>query len=171
MEKFDLNDFDEIYKIMEQSFPKDEFRPKDKQLSLLKDERYSIFGVREGGKIISFAAIWMLDGAVFIEHLATLSKRRGEGIGSNMLRDISVMFPLPICLEVEPPQDEMTRRRIEFYRRCAMHLNEYPYIQPALAKDRSPVPLLIMTSGSEINEATFKKLKADIYKHVYKIES
>ncbi|MBR7146301.1 MAG: GNAT family N-acetyltransferase, partial [Oscillospiraceae bacterium] len=42
---------------------------------------------------------------------------RGSGIGSELLDELIGTLPHPICLEVEPPETEIAKRRIAFYER------------------------------------------------------
>ena len=169
LEQFCIKDFDEIYKIMENSFPLTEFRPKKEQLALFDDNRYHILGIRRNGKIISFAAVWHFDEFLFIEHLATMPKYRNQGLGKNILCELIQNDNGIVCLEVEPPIDELTNRRVAFYERCGMCFNSYPYIQPSITKGRSPVSLFIMTSHHTIDELEFNHIKNLLYKNVYKI--
>ena len=162
-------DFDEIFKILEDSFPLDEFRTKEEQLSLFSDSHYSVLGVCRDGKIVSIAAIWDFKDFLFVEHLATLREYRNCGIGKTVLSEIIKNAKKLVCLEVEPPIDELSCRRVEFYQRCGMHFNSYPYIQPSISKGRSPVPLFIMTSNHTIDELEFNHIKNLLYKNVYKI--
>lgn len=46
LEKLDRSDFEEVYRIMEQSFPADERRKKEGQQKLLDEEKYELLGVR-----------------------------------------------------------------------------------------------------------------------------
>ena len=38
----------------------------------------------------------------------------------------------PMVLEVELPEDALTRRRIGFYERHGLVFNSYPYLQPPM---------------------------------------
>lgn len=44
LEKLDRSDFEEVYRIMEQSFPADERRKKEGQQKLLDEEKYELLG-------------------------------------------------------------------------------------------------------------------------------
>ena len=68
---------------------------------------------------------------------------------------------------MEPPEDELKSRRIEFYRRNGFYLNDYAYTQPPLSKGKKPLSLKIMTSHESVDEAHFNKIKALLYKYVY----
>ena len=85
-----------------------------------------------------------------------------------MLQELVRKYQKQICLEVELPEDELTRRRIGFYERNGFVFNEYPYIQPPISKGKSPVPLRIMTYGSAITQDTFEEMKRVLYQRVYK---
>ncbi|MCI8448180.1 MAG: hypothetical protein HFH30_07230, partial [Eubacterium sp.] len=72
-----------------------------------------------------------------------------------------------ICLEVELPENDLAKRRIRFYERNGFFLNQYPYVQPSISKGRSPIPLLIMTSGQPVSEKIFQEIKSTLYEYVY----
>lgn len=149
---------------MEQSFPKEEYRPYAAQRALLDRPEYAIYGMKEGSSIVGFAAVWELEDWLFLEHLAVDPECRNKGIGGQLL---GFFTGKRCCLEVEPPVTELTHRRVGFYERNGFFLNDYPYVQPSLGEGRSPVPLSIMTSGSAISPEEFAKLKSLLYTRVY----
>lgn len=169
MDRAFLEDFDKIYKIMCDSFPDTEIRSYEGQKALFEKDAYRVFCTRENGEIVSIAAIWQFDDFTFVEHLATTPNLRGKGIGASILREIIKTSPNIVCLEVEPPENELTRRRIGFYERNGMNLNSYPYIQPSLGEGRDAIPLLIMTSGAKIDTPTYNIIKSTLYKEVYNV--
>ena len=168
IERLYTNDFEKIYEIMKESFPPTEFRPYNEQLVLFDDSHYSVWGIKNSDKIISIAAIWEFDEIVFIEHLATSKQHRGNGVGASLLKGIVNSSNKIVCLEVEPPVDNLTRRRVAFYERNGFCFNSYPYIQPSITKGQTPIPLFIMTSKSKIDKQEFEKIKEILYKNVYK---
>ena len=171
IEQIYFNDFDKIYEIMEKSFPLTEFRPKNEQAKLFENKYYKIIGIKEDGIPISFAALWCFKDFTFIEHLATIPESRNEGLGKKILQEIVSNENNIVCLEVEPPIDELTHRRIAFYERNGLFFNSYPYIQPSISKGRDPIPLFIMTSNNTISHLEFEKIKNTLYKEVYKVTS
>lgn len=165
----DNKDFDKVFNIMEKSFPDDEFRPYDEQKALLEIDEYKIYTWSIDDNICGFIALWEFHNILYIEHFAVDPEFRGCGIGSKILSEISALTKKQICLEVEPPNDEITTRRVEFYKRNGFFLNEYPYIQPAISKGKRPVPLMIMTYGKKITKMKFNDIKFVLYTNVYKI--
>ena len=88
------------------------------------------------------------EGAVYIEHFATLPRLRGSGIGSAALRRlIADVGQRPILLEVEMPDDEISRRRIGFYRREGFGLLDIDYIQPPYRRGGTGVEMRLMLRG------------------------
>ena len=164
IEKLEIKDFDTVYDLMERSFPKEEYRPYPAQRALLGDPAYSIYVAREGHRIVGFAAVWELETILFLEHLAVEPDCRNGGIGTKILQYFANKRT---CLEVEPPESSLTRRRIGFYERNGFLLNDYPYMQPSLGRGRNPVPLYIMTSGGTVTPEEFARVKKLLYSWVY----
>ena len=163
LQRINETDFPEIYRIMQASFSGDEYRPYDEQLALFEEPEYRIYYMPAG-----FLAVWEFESFIYIEHFAVDPALRNSGTGSAMLKELVKQYQKLICLEVELPEDELTRRRIGFYERNGFVFNEYPYIQPPISKGKSPVPLRIMTYGEAITRETFEAMKNVLYRSVYK---
>lgn len=167
MQKLELYQFDSVYRLMEQSFPSDERRRYQEQLQLLKNPYYSVYIQENATEIQGFVAVWHFDFFVFLEHFAVNPKFRNFGLGSRILDWMRTTFQTPICLEVEPPETELARRRIGFYERNGFYLNDYPYTQPVLSVGKKEIPLMIMTSDTVVDADTFQQIKDTLYKEVY----
>ena len=164
----DKTEFDTVYEIMEKSFPKEEIRSYEGQQALLKRQEYRLYGDEDPtGNIIGFLAVWELPGILFIEHFAVEPEARNCGLGSRLLKELQERYALPMCLEVELPTDELTKRRIGFYERNGFSFNPYPYEQPSLGEGRDPVPLRLMTTGGRFRKEAFLKVKELLYAVVY----
>ncbi len=164
-------DFDEIYNIMEYSFPADERRGYEGQKALFCDKSYRVYALKNQiGDLIAFITVYEFEKFTFAEHFAVAKEYRNCGIGSEVLSLLKNRVKSPICLEVELPETDMAKRRIEFYKRNGFYYNEYDYIQPAYSKDKSPVPLKIMTTEREITEAEFESMRDVLYSRVYFVE-
>ena len=167
-----LADFEAIARLLEYSFPPTERRTKEDQRALFDTEAsYRVYGIpnEQGAGINGLLAVWELDEIIFLEHFAVDPALRGQGLGSRMLQELVHMTNKPVCLEVEPPETEIARRRIAFYQRNGFFLNEYPYVQPALANGQPPIPLLLMTHGRALTAAEFTKIRDLLYREVYHV--
>ena len=179
LEKLDRSDFEEVYRIMEQSFPADERRKKEGQQKLLDEEKYELLGVRNEGvllafwrhraniKRLAFLAVWEFAEFVFIEHFAVSEKARNSGIGGKMLEELARQKAGKVVLEVELPEDSLKKRRIGFYERHGFTFNEYPYIQPPMGEDRHEIPLRIMSAPEPLSEDEFQSVRTELYESVY----
>lgn len=167
--KISESDFEQVFDIMEKSFPTDEYRPFSEQKALFLKKEYSVYGLKcdENNSLMGFISLWEFNDFIFIEHFAVKRDLRNKGLGEKILSLLKNISHKPYCLEVELPENDLSVRRINFYKRNGFFLNEYPYIQPAISKGKSPVPLMIMTSGKPVNEDEFLKIKDTLYKRVY----
>ncbi len=162
--------FDEVFALMRDSFPVDEYRSYEGQKALLENDLYNISVVNgDDGGVIAFVCFWENDKIAFIEHLAVDKSLRSRGLGGRILEELrAIRRDMTICLEVEPPVTEQAIRRINFYTRNGFFLNEYEYRQPALGEGRQSLRLMIMTSGKKVGEDEFADLKRTLYESFYK---
>ena len=162
-------EFDQIFSLLETSFPVDEYRPYEKQKALLENKSYSIKVVAdpESGLLKAFISLWKFPGLVFVEHFAVDPGSRNQGLGARMTAEIMDSSSEIVCLEAELPETEFARRRIGFYERSGFYANEFRYIQPSYSPGRKPVPLVFLTSGGPVTFEAFSKMRDTIYREVY----
>lgn len=168
-----IEKFEGIYKILEESFPEDEYRSYEGQKELFKNPKYTVHICQDEGMVYSFLATWSFEDFVYGEHMAVSKEVRNRGTGKKMIlaaaedaRKVGKAF----CLEVEPPTEEMAKRRIEFYKRIGFVLNEYPYMQPSLGEGKNPIALMIMSYKEPLTKETFENIRKVLYREVYKVE-
>lgn len=169
LKELEQGKFDEIYEIMEHSFPEDERRTYEEQKELLTNPLYHIYVLQDlnESSIQAFAAVWTFDSILFLEHFAVHPGYRNLGLGAKMLNAIATKLGKMVVLEVEPPDTELAVRRIDFYKRNGFFFHTYPYIQPAMSDGRNAIPLFLMTSGRTISEEEFIKIRELLYEQVY----
>lgn len=160
--------FDEAYKLLEQSFPKSEIRSYREMKKILSYSNYRMIGfLNHNQEICGLLGTWDLGLFMFVEHLAVDPNRRGNGIGSKIMRSFLECVDKPIILEVEDPVDEIKHRRVQFYERLGFTFNPLGYIQPMLQQSRVPVKLKLMSYPKRVGLAKFSILKEKIFKTVY----
>ncbi|MBR4287874.1 MAG: GNAT family N-acetyltransferase [Clostridia bacterium] len=169
MERVLAENFNEVFSIMEESFPINEYRSYKKQMELLSVPEYSLYCKRIDGKIAGFLSFWDLNEVIFIEHFAIKKELRGKGLGKEMLSELFAEKSGPFCLEVELPENEVARRRVAFYERMGLFFYDYPYTQPSMDHGRDPIPLRIMTNIPSLSKERFETLRDLLYKCVYKV--
>ncbi|WP_028595024.1 GNAT family N-acetyltransferase [Paenibacillus assamensis] len=165
-------DFDTIYKIMQDSFPEYERRTYDGQKQLLDDPHYRIISkVNDMNQLIAFMAVWEFSMFCFVEHIAVTPAGRGSGIGGKLMSDYIGESQNPVILEVELPETDLAQRRIGFYERLGLHLNDFGYVQPSLQEGQPDVPLQVMSYPRTLTEDEFSQYRDILYSKVYKIDS
>ncbi len=160
--------FEEYYALMEQAFPANERHTAKGHLAEFDaPEFHSLCYVPDG--LHGFINYWELDGFVYVEHFAVQPELRGQGIGAALMAELrEKVGNVPLVLEAEPPYDgAMAQRRIAFYERMGFRLNPYEYIQPAMSKGESPVPLVIMSLPEALTEMEFIAIRDTMYRVVY----
>ena len=95
-----IQDFDQMYAIMEASFPDDEYRGYEGQRQLFENPEYKVFIHRneETKEIDGFLSAWEFDDILFFEHFAGSSKSPNGGIGLLMLREVLAKVNKMTCL-------------------------------------------------------------------------
>ena len=112
-------DFDQVWKIMEISFPPEERRKREKQRELLEKEEYLLYGVKQGENLLGFLAAWELGDFLFMEHFAISPEARNSGLGHWMLQELQAKGHqkivlggaaqgLPLQNETAPPGEKKT---------------------------------------------------------------
>ena len=170
MVKATVNDFDKIFKIMQGSFPADEYRYREEQLALFDDSAYTVYLKKEGEQIVAFLAVWEFDDFIFLEHFAVDKSYRARGLGSQMLKEVAKQYLKPICLEVELPTTDISKRRVKFYERNGYFFNDYTYYQPPISKGKNAIALRIMSNKSPLSRVEFETVKSTLYTKVYKTD-
>lgn len=161
-------EFDKVFAIMDEAFPPEEFRTYEGQLALLENPYYWLRLERDDqNRLIAFLASWEFEEFRYVEHLAVSRQARGSGIGGSMMQRFLQESVCPVILEVEPPTDDISRRRIGFYQRLGFQLNEFEYMQPPLRKGHGFYPLYVMSYPCSVSMAEFEPMKKTIYREVY----
>ncbi|MFR3187212.1 MAG: GNAT family N-acetyltransferase [Phocaeicola sp.] len=163
---------DSVYPFVEQllhdSFPLAERRDDEAQRDNTDhNPRFTCYFISDDELPVGLITAWNLDGFYYLEHLATTPLIRNRGYGKQIIQQIKDLLPGVIVLEVEHPEDEMSRRRIGFYQRCGFQLCEKEYIQPPYREGGEEVPLFLMYSGTDSIDDAFDTIRQRIYKEVY----
>lgn len=156
--------FNELFKIIKDSFPKSERRTKESFYSLFKGEsRYFAVSLLKNDEVVCFFTIWKLKNFYFGDHFATRADMRNLKLGSLLLKHIKQTLDMPLVIEVEPDENELSHRRIGFYKRHGFVLNDFEYLLPPMMKGCKPLPMKIMSYPKKVE----KEIVYEIYKTVY----
>lgn len=124
----DSERFKQAFALYESAFPYGERRDKDEQARVMKHADYHCNALMEGENFIGILWFWKVGESVFLEHFAVLPPLRNQGYGAKALAQLKQTGSL-VFLEIEPPADELTKRRYGFYRRNGFMMNEHRHTQ------------------------------------------
>jgi RimJ/RimL family protein N-acetyltransferase len=139
-------ELEEIKGIYINSFPANERREFNELEKQLEKSDNQIFQVRLKQITIGFISLWNFDDFVFVEHIAISSSQRGKGYGKMVVQAVMDTTSKPIVLEVEPPVDEDSIRRVRFYSSLGFSILPQVYMQPSYDGVKPSVELKLMTN-------------------------
>lgn len=164
-----------LLELYREAFPPEERRPwsdtEEMGQFMRANPLMHVKTIETNGDFAGFMIYWSLTkNLVYVEHLATLPHLRGNGLGAKLLTSLRTDPDTQILLEVEPPADELTRRRVGFYNRLGLVLHhDLAYTQPPYFPGGLPVDLCLMTTpgvgDSELAEKIVPVLHETVYFH------
>lgn len=92
--------------------------------------------IESDGELCGLFVYWDMGEFYYLEHLAVAPHMRNRKIGQQVLEHVETSLPGIRLLEVEPAEDELTARRVAFYRRNGYRIVDRSYVQPVLRKFR-----------------------------------
>ena len=121
--------FQKVMDLYELSFPAVEKRDRADNEKLLGDERFWLIALLDDEIFVGMAGVWDAEGMLYVEHLCTSPELRGNGYGAAAL-ELFKATGKTVVLEIEPPEDELTKRRQNFYLRNGFgfhsHIHRHP---------------------------------------------
>ena len=155
--------WNQAWKLYETSFPVHERRREEDHLRAMQEsEFHCTAAVRRGENgapptLLALFFYWEHGPMIYIEHLAVDPALRGQNIGSALLSHfLANHVESTTLLEIEPPTDETTRRRLRFYRRLGFVVNDYEYIHPSYGTGPAH-PLTILSYPQAITREAFDR--------------
>lgn len=144
-----------VRELYQESFPIYEQRSWDAHLQAANDPHfYTNTYWEEDGQLSGLLFYWQEDSLFYIEHLAVSPQLRNGKRGKKILESFLAPSGLYI-LEIDPPEDDISIRRLHFYERLGFIHNLYPYLHLSYSRKRKPHRLHIMSYGRAISEEEF----------------
>ena len=127
---------------------------------------YEVF-LNGEGRVVAMLVTWRREQFVYLEYFAVDASLRGQGAGQRILEELRDAFPYKVILEIDPPEDGISRRRLGFYQRHGFVPNpQFDYIHPPYTDEGEPFPLLLMTHGDLLDEETYRSFVDFHHRHV-----
>ncbi|MDY3089911.1 MAG: GNAT family N-acetyltransferase [Porphyromonas sp.] len=148
------------------AFPLSERRP-EAQLFDERPEGLRLLTLYDGETLVGMLTLWSLSGVLFVEHFLTLEGYRNKGYGQQCLERLKAESDCPLVLECEYPTDDLSTRRLGFYKRLGFVRQERPYYQPPYLAGTEPVPMYLLATEHFVGEA-LEALVSELYIQVYR---
>lgn len=166
----ELNEFDDFFNILLNNFPIKEIKDRSFMGKTFKQGHYQVLTLRDDNKIIGVMSYYKSEDFTFIDYFAIDGSYKGQGLGSKMLKYFFDLISDRIILEVEYPEDHQSIRRISFYQRCGLVLNDqYNYFVPPIRSLKQRLYFHLMSYPNEITAIEFEIFYPKILKLVYGI--
>lgn len=160
-----------VLEIYNNAFPPEERRNSDDLNHFWQaHERLSFNLIGDENRELGFLFHWDFDSFLFVEHFAVSSIERGNGIGRAAFSQWLSLQNKPIVLEVEPPTNDISIRRVRFYQSFGFNYFPQHYIQPPYQSGYAPVELRLMYKGEPSIIDDFEKIRTILHKEVYDID-
>ena len=132
----------EAWELYENSFPACERWNANDYDRAFRDPLFEADAIRCDGRFAGILFHWRGDGFHYVEHLAVSPLLRGQNIGSRTLA--AFCEGRRVILEIDPPEDEISVRRLGFYRRLGFHDCPLEYVHPSYSRPFEPHRLVLM---------------------------
>ena len=154
-----------IFDLYLKSFPVQERRSVDQLKCLIENQENMYFNSIEiEDTLCGFFVYWKIDDMYYMEYLSVFEDIRNMKIGQKLLEWIDSNLHGLRVFEVEPPVDEMTTRRVNFYKRNGYQVIDRTYVQPSYTEDMDELPLWIMSNQMPDNlTEVIERLKFTVY--------
>lgn len=166
-----LEEFDRFYQILSNNFPTKEIKEYNYMKDTFHAGLYQVLTLKDNDQIVGIMSFYQHDDFRFIDYFAIDGSLKGKGMGSKMLQYFINLDDKMVILEVEHPEDEQSKRRIAFYQRNGLYLNDqFEYFVPPVRNLKHRLYFHLMSSKRKINNIEFEKYYPQILKMVYGIE-
>lgn len=161
-----------VFDLYQHAFPAEERRGVDElERSICESEEIRFFNIFVRNQWIGFTIYWDLGAFGYLEHFAIDPQFRGAGYGQQVTELWHSFFgDKPIIMEAEPAENELTSRRIEFYKRNGFEVVSKHYLQPLYGAEGEPILLWLLASESipaDILESYAQTIKERVYYAFY----
>lgn len=165
-----MKDFDAFYEILTHYFPAKEVKEYAYLKTLFETNAAQAIVQKEGEQIVGGLCYMEVEDFVFIDYLVIIESHQGNKQGEKILQYFKNKINKPIVLEVEHPEDEISKRRISFYQRQGFILNNYQYVIPPVRSLKYAISFLLMTYPTSLSEDAYTNMYPRILKTVYGID-
>lgn len=140
-----------VWNLYEESFPIAERRKLEDHKRAFADPRFHPLSVWEEEVLLGIVFYWEWDNYRYIEYLAVSHDLRGSGYGFQIIKHIRDSQHT-VILEIDPLENELSVRRLQFYERAGFTLTPYRFMHLPYRLDGVSQELLILSYPAMITK-------------------
>ena len=159
--------YNEALRLYQISFPYHEQREELSQKRILGDSEYCFDLVYDEDRFVGLILYWENEEFIYIEHFCICPKMRNKRYGERV-RALVGKGEKTRILEIDPPVDDISRRRKGFYERCGFIDNPYEHTHPAYHQESHGHNLVLMTSPERLSGEAFERFSRYLGERVMK---
>jgi GNAT superfamily N-acetyltransferase len=145
--------FNEVYGY---SFPDYEQRTREGRMAVLREaSTFHAWVLSFKGKNAGILGGWYIGEWFYIEHFSVDKALRRLGIGKLAMAHINTRFQ-KVILEIDPPEDSVSCKRLEFYKRSGYVTNGIPHVHPSYKATYSPHRLEVLSFPRSLTVAEYE---------------
>ena len=149
------------------SFPFTERRTVESMAQYLTLPSVCFYRLFRSDSCVGMLHLWILEHVVYGEHFAIEPHFRNQGYGRQILRMVLDNLEKPILIEVEPPENELAARRLNFYEREGLFVAKKDYIQPPYQSASAEVALYLLANEPNTETLHLTNTIAELREVVY----
>ena len=139
-----------------ESFPLHEQRQDASQTAILQNEAYHFDLVYDGEDWVGLLLNWETEDFIYVEHFCILPEKRNCRYGERALSLLRERGKT-VILEIDPPEDEISRRRRGFYVRCGFREDPFPHVHPPYRKQNAGHRLTVMSCPEGLTQSGYDR--------------
>lgn len=144
--------FPKAMELYETSFPAHEQREDFSQSQILSHSAYHFDVVCDSGDFVGEILYWEIGEFLYVEHFCVHPSMRNKRYGQKIL---TALQSKPLILEIDPPIDEISRRRQGFYERCGFVANPFGHVHPPYHRGCKGHELVVMSSPDKLSQSDY----------------
>lgn len=133
------------------SFPLHEQREDESQRHIMSHPDYHFNLIFDDEKFVGVMLCWETEDFIYVEHFCIFPELRNNSYGRLSL-ELLCHCGKTVILEIDPPVDEISRRRKGFYERTGFVANTFKHIHPPYHAGNHGHELVVMSYPDNLSE-------------------
>lgn len=164
--------WEQFEKFFFSAFPEHERRSIEGMKRVIENENYHLDFFLIDNSFVGFRSYWIFETFLFGEYMVVDPNLRNSGIGqrihSQYFNRLNQLNLTGVIGEIDPPIDEISIRRRNFFLRLGFVENDHPYQSIDFNPPHAPYQLRLISYPNYIDLATAQRLQSFVHNVVVK---